>query len=364
MVMRKKHGKYKERDAWRRQRQCQGLPQRQLEQLQQPQELEQLEQLEQQQAQAQVQMQAAEHVPVLAREVDENLQVCPDGIYVDATFGRGGHSKMILQQLNQQGRLLVIDKDPDAIEEAMSWQDERVIARHGSFINMGAWLQEVGWFGKVKGILLDLGVSSPQLDQAARGFSFMHDGPLDMRMNPAGGVMSAADWVNRARVEELAEVFKEYGEERFSKRIARAIVEARMRQPIMTTGALAAIVSAAHPRWEQHKHPATRVFQATRIFINNELNELQEVLLQSLDALCVGGRLLVIAFHSLEDRIVKRFMQQHTKQGTVPIGVPVKHEQLRLRLRRVGSALRANVDEIKKNPRARSATLRVMEKIL
>lgn len=312
------------------------------------------------------QQQQSRHTPVLLEEVLENLQVQPDGIYVDATFGRGGHSRAILQRLSSSGKLLVMDKDPAAIAEAsaLAAQDARVTVRHGSFIKMNGWLQELDWTGKVSGILLDVGVSSPQLDEAARGFSFIKDGALDMRMDPSQQKMTAAKWINTAPVEELAHVFATYGEERFSKRIAQAIVKERAaQQPILTTGALSAIVSRANPRWEKTKHPATRVFQAVRIFINDELNELRQALEQSVHALKANGRLLVITFHSLEDRCVKNFIQEQTR-GTIPNEVPIKHEQLQLRFKRVGRVIRASINEVKLNPRARSAALRVLEKIL
>lgn len=304
-----------------------------------------------------------QHQPVLLQEVIANLAIKPDGIYVDATFGRGGHSLAILEQLGANGRLLVIDKDQEAVAEALSWRDKRVVVRKGSFTKMNEWLQELDWCGRVNGVLLDVGVSSPQLDNAERGFSFRQSGPLDMRMDQSQQT-SAEQWINSAKEEELAQVFKLYGEERFSKRIARAIVEARVREPITTTERLSKIVSEANPRWEKTKHPATRVFQAIRIFINDELNELRQVLEQSLEILEVGGRLLVITFHSLEDRIVKDFMQHYTQRSDIPSGVPLKHEQLQLRLKKVGSALRASLSEMENNPRSRSATLRVMEKMI
>lgn len=307
--------------------------------------------------------QALKHTPVLMQEVLENLLVKPDGIYVDATFGRGGHSSAILKGLDQHGKLLVIDKDPAAIATATAWNDARVTVRHGTFTKMLGWLQTLGWLGKVDGILLDVGVSSPQLDDGERGFSFTKDGPLDMRMDPTTQTLTAAQWINTAQAEELAEIFAKYGEERFSKRIAQAVVKERAIEPITRSGALAAIVSKANPRWEKTKHPATRVFQAIRIFINDELNELRQVLEQSVEALKVHGRLLIITFHSLEDRCVKNFIEKHT-HGTIPDKVPVKHEQLRLRLKRVDKVVRASANEIKDNPRARSASLRVIEKIL
>ena len=298
-----------------------------------------------------------QHQPVLLAEVISNLAIKPDGLYVDATFGRGGHSRAILQQLSDKGRLLVIDKDSEAVAEAKSWDDKRIIVRHGSFSNMREFADELGWIGRVNGILLDVGVSSPQIDNAERGFSFTQNGPLDMRMDTSQK-NTAADWINFATEEELARIFKLYGEERFSKRIANAIVKERQQEPILTTERLSKIVTKANPRWEKTKHPATRVFQAIRIFINDELCELQNVLEQCLDVLDVGGRLLVITFHSLEDRIVKEFLRKHSQRSDIPSKVPLKHEQLQLRVKKIGSALRASINELEINPRSRSANLR------
>jgi len=326
--------------------------------------------MQEQEGRLKAELENNQHIPVLLKETIDNLNIKPSGIYIDATFGRGGHSRAILQQLDENGQLMVIDTDPEAITAARIWQEQeqnprsaRLIVRHGSFTKMREWVEELNWIGKVNGILLDLGVSSPQLEVAARGFSFIKNGHLDMRMNPIQQKTTAAHWINQAELGELEKIFKLYGEERFSKRIAKAIVKERALQPILTTGELATIVSKAHPRWEKTKHPATRVFQAIRIFINNELTELRQVLKQSLDVLQVNGRLLAITFHSLEDRTIKHFMRD-IMGGNIPSGVPLKHEQLRISLRYVASALRANNDEIKRNPRARSATLRVMERIL
>lgn len=302
-----------------------------------------------------------EHKPVLLKEVIAGLIVKKDGIYVDATFGRGGHSQEILRNLDANGILLCIDKDQEAIKKAQQINDKRLIIRQGSFTNIKKWVDELGFSGKISGILFDLGVSSPQLDDPRRGFSFLHDGPLDMRMDQSQS-LDAAKWLNHAQENEIAKVLKEYGEERFSRRIAHAIITERVIAPIVTTLRLAEIVKKANPKWEEHKHPATRTFQAIRIFINNELQELRECLEQCLDLLIVGGRLLVISFHSLEDRIVKQFMQKHIK-GQVPEGLPLRDIQIPRRLKRIGQASYANREEVSNNRRSRSATLRIMEKL-
>jgi len=302
-----------------------------------------------------------EHKPVLLRESIDGLSVKEDGIYVDATFGRGGHSVEILQRLGTKGILLCIDKDQEAIQKALQISDKRLIIRQGSFANIKPWIDELDYSGKINGVLLDLGVSSPQLNSAERGFSFLHDGPLDMRMDQKQ-LLDAASWLSRAKEHEIAWVLKEYGEERFSKRIAHVIVQERAIAPIVTTGRLAEIVKKANPKWEEYKHPATRAFQAIRIFINNELQELRDCLEQCLDVLAIGGRLVVISFHSLEDRIVKQFMQKHIK-GHVPEGVPLRDIQLPRRFERIGRVIHASAEEINNNPRSRSAVLRVVEKL-
>lgn len=305
-----------------------------------------------------------EHRPVLLDEALEALVIRPDGIYLDGTFGRGGHSAAILQQLNENGRLLAVDKDPQAIEVAKKrfGKDSRFSIVRGSFTMLEEEVASRGWQGKVDGILLDLGVSSPQLDDAQRGFSFRHDGPLDMRMDPDSG-LSAAQWLNSAKEAEIAQVLKEYGEERFAKRIARAIVQQRQQQPITTTARLAKIVAEANPKWERDKNPATRSFQAIRIFINSELDELEQVLNQSVEMLVPGGRLAVISFHSLEDRRVKRFMRDEARGGDFPPDLPLTDVQLNRRLRVVGKDIRAGKEELAANPRARSAVLRVAERL-
>jgi len=305
-----------------------------------------------------------EHRPVLIKEVLEALVILPEGCYVDGTFGRGGHSGLILEALGKKGRLLAIDKDPEAIVHGrMRFVDERRLTLiQGSFAMLQEMVQQLGWDGKVNGILLDLGVSSPQLDQAERGFSFIKDGPLDMRMNNVTG-MSAAEWLETAEATEIAGVLKEFGEERFSKRIAAAIVAARADEPIMTTARLAEIISNAIPVREKGKHPATRSFQAIRIYINRELDDLAECLDQSLQMLAPGGRLAVISFHSLEDRIVKRFIRDRVRGDYFPLGVPVTQSQMQPKLRMVGKAIRSSRAEVADNPRARSAILRVAERL-
>lgn len=305
------------------------------------------------------------HRPVLLTEVIDGLAIKPDGIYIDGTFGRGGHSRAILERLGTEGRLLGIDKDPAAIAAAHQQfgNDPRFSIERGSFADMASFVAQRGWEGKVAGILLDLGVSSPQLDDAQRGFSFLRDGPLDMRMDPEQGI-SAAEWINTAREADIARVLFEYGEERFSRRIAKAIVRERTTTPFTTTGRLAAVIAEANPAWEREKHPATRSFQAIRIFINNELTDLQVCLEQTLDMLAVGGRLLVISFHSLEDRIVKRFMRNQAKGEELPKWAAVRPDQLKPpRLRLITKAIKPTEEESLENPRARSAVLRVGEKI-
>lgn len=306
-----------------------------------------------------------QHQPVLLWEVIEQLAIKPEGIYIDATFGRGGHSQEILSKLGKKGRLLVIDKDPEAVNYAKQcWgHDERLQIYEGSFTAMAEITKSNGMYGQVNGILLDLGVSSPQLEQAERGFSFMRDGPLDMRMNPKKGI-SAAQWLACATEKEIAQVLKDYGEERYAKRIANAISLARKQMPISTTVQLATIVKLAHPRWERHKHPATQTFQAIRIWINKELEDLQMGLQQSLKVLTVGGRLLVISFHSLEDRIVKRFIRKHSHEPAELKKLPVVPTKWRPSLKSLGRGIKPDAQAIASNPRSRSAVLRIAEKLL
>jgi 16S rRNA (cytosine1402-N4)-methyltransferase len=305
------------------------------------------------------------HKPVLLEESLEGLAIKPDGIYIDCTFGRGGHSAAILEKLNENGRLLALDKDPEAIKKSKEPPfagDLRFCIEHDSFAGLERAVQSRGWHGKVNGILLDLGVSSPQLDDPERGFSFMKDGPLDMRMNPEEGV-SAATWINEAEQADIARVLKEYGEERFAKRIAGWIVEAREKAPITTTLQLSDIVARANPKWEKKKNPATRSFQGIRIFINRELDDLHQCLDQCLEVLAIGGRLSVISFHSLEDRIVKRFIQKHCKGDELPPGVPIKASDLNQRLKKLGAVISPSEEELEKNYRARSSKLRIAEKL-
>jgi 16S rRNA (cytosine1402-N4)-methyltransferase len=304
------------------------------------------------------------HHPVLLEASVDALAIKPSGVYLDGTFGRGGHSRLILQRLGEKGRLIGIDKDPEAVAFASNILagDTRFRIVQGSFAMLAEVAAHAHVMGQVDGILLDLGVSSPQLDQAARGFSFLLDGPLDMRMDHASG-QSAAAWLAIAGVTEIARVLKEYGEERHATRIARAIVQARLSAPIRTTRALAEIVARANPAWEKGKHPATRSFQAIRIHINRELEDLAQCLEQVLEVLAPGGRLAVISFHSLEDRIVKRFMREQSKGDRFPAGVPVTQAQLQPRRRLVGKPLRADAREVAANPRARSAILRVAERL-
>lgn len=301
---------------------------------------------------------------MLFREALAALAVVPSGRYVDATFGRGGHSSLILELLGDDGRLLAIDKDPDAVAHGRRWfaDDKRLILQQGSFAMLTGSVEQLGWVGRVNGLLMDLGVSSPQLDRAERGFSFLKDGPLDMRMDNTTGP-NAAQWLATAKTCEIVKVLKGFGEERFAKRIAAGVVKAREADPILTTGRLAEIVAAAVPVREKGRHPATRSFQAIRIFINRELEELRACLTQSLEVLAPGGRLVVISFHSLEDRIVKRFMRDNSRGDAFPPGVPVTQDQLRPQLKRVGKAKHPSDEEQRLNPRSRSAVLRVAERL-
>lgn len=293
----------------------------------------------------------AAHIPVLADEVIEWLALKPDGVYVDATYGRGGHSALILEHLSGTGRLLAFDRDPDAARAAGErfGTEGRFEFVRASFSQLADELNERDLSGRIDGLLLDVGVSSPQLDDPSRGFSFKHDGPLDMRMDPDAG-RSAAEWINSASERDIADVIFQYGEERFSRRIARAIVERRRKKKFATTADLADVIAHAVPRRERRIHPATRSFQALRILVNRELEELGDALDTSLDVLAPGGRLLVISFHSLEDRIVKRFMRDAARSDPP-------------RLRIAARLIRARPEEARRNPRARSARLRVAERV-
>ncbi len=300
------------------------------------------------------------HETVLLREGVDALAVRADACYVDATFGRGGHSRLILQRLGAQGRLIALDRDTQAVAAATRISDARFRMVHASFVELADVLARLGLEG-VDGVLLDLGVSSPQLDDAARGFSFRRDGPLDMRMDTSQG-QTAAQWLETAGESEIREVIRDYGEERFAKQIAKTIVAARRGRPILTTGQLADIVGAAVRTREKNKDPATRTFQAVRIHVNQELAQLSLALPQILGLLNPGARLAVISFHSLEDRIVKRFMHD-AAHADLPIRLPLRERELpQPRLRLIGRALRASAAEIAANPRARSATLRVAER--
>ncbi len=294
----------------------------------------------------------------------EALNLRQDGVYLDATFGRGGHSAAILQRLGTGGRLLAMDRDPEAIAAAreMAAGDPRLEVIDRRFGELRSELAERRLEGAVDGILFDLGLSSPQIDDSSRGFSFSGDGPLDMRMDPRTGV-SAAEWLDTASERELADAIFRYGEERHSRRIAARIIKERKSEPIATTGRLATIVTAALPRRERRKHPATRAFQGIRIHINEELDELHKGLAGALEVLRDGGRLAVISFHSLEDRIVKRFILDQSRGDDFPRDLPVTKGQLRERIRPIGKSRRATAIEVARNPRARSAVLRVAEKL-
>ena len=309
-------------------------------------------------------MNKKEHVPVLLGPVLEGLNIQPAGWYVDGTFGRGGHSSALLKLLDNEGRLLAIDRDPQAIaqvDEALQ-QDPRFELVHGEFAELKNYAIERKFLGKVDGLLLDLGVSSPQLDEAARGFSFQSDGPLDMRMDPTRG-SSAAEWLEQVDEKDLKKVLSQLGEERFAGRIARAIVATRVLTPISTTRQLADIVKAVVPSRRQRKNPATKTFQAIRIFVNKELEQLQKALADSLDLLRPGGRLCVISFHSLEDRRVKRFIRDAAQEPAQFRGLPNIPAEYHPRLKSIGKVVSASEQEIAANVRARSARLRVAERL-
>ena len=302
------------------------------------------------------------HTAVLLERAVEELRVRSEGTYVDCTFGRGGHSRMILSRLGARGRLIALDHDPDAVQAGAAIDDARFTMVHGAFGSLGTLLAKRG-IEKVDGILLDLGVSSPQLDNAARGFSFRIDAPLDMRMDTSRGI-TAAQWLASAPENEIREVIRNYGEERFAKQIAAAIVAARTRGPVGTTGQLAALVAEAVPTREPRQDPATRTFQAIRIHVNQELEELSLALPQCVSLLAPGGRLVVISFHSLEDRIVKRILRQHATPDAPPPRVPVRARDIAPpRLKLIGRAQRPASPEVAANPRARSAVMRVAERI-
>jgi 16S rRNA (cytosine1402-N4)-methyltransferase len=304
------------------------------------------------------------HLPVLLNEAVDALNIIEDGIYIDGTFGRGGHSRKILEQLGENGRLIVVDKDPDAIQSAhhLAVEDQRVSVIHDSFANLVPIIERRQLTGKVNGILLDLGVSSPQLDMASRGFSFMNDGPLDMRMDTEHG-QSAREWLAHVKEKTLSAIIKKYGEEKHSKLIARGIKNYQLENEIKTTLQLAKIIEDSAPRREKHKHPATRSFQAIRIFINQELTDLEACLKSIVDLLAKNGRLSVISFHSLEDRIVKRFIRKQSKGDPYPDNFPVRQCDLNPTMKSVGKAIFPSEEEIKQNVRSRSAVLRIAEKL-
>jgi len=309
------------------------------------------------------------HTTVLLQEAVEALAIKSDGIYVDGTFGRGGHSRLILSKLGERGRLIAFDKDPVAVLAGEAIEDQRFCIRHGSFSRMRQMLQEMSVV-RIDGVLLDLGVSSPQLDEISRGFSFRAEGPLDMRMDTSDG-QTAAEWLAAVTEDELCKVIKEYGEERFARQIARAVVVARTRQPIVTTLQFAEIVStvvrACQRQRENMRHPATRTFQAIRIHLNQELEELSLAMPQCVALLNPGGRMVVISFHSLEDRLVKRFMRMAANADELPRGVPLQEKDVRRfsrqTLKLIGRAVRPGEGEVMENPRARSAVMRVAERI-
>ncbi|WJG08736.1 16S rRNA (cytosine(1402)-N(4))-methyltransferase RsmH [Aliiglaciecola sp. LCG003] len=305
------------------------------------------------------------HKSVLLSESIDGLAIRPDGVYIDATFGRGGHSEQILQLLSQQGRLIALDRDPQAIESAKRFaKDPRFCIEHVTFSDIQQVAEKHQVLGKVDGILMDFGVSSPQLDDAQRGFSFMREGPLDMRMDTSKGV-SAAEWLKYADADDITQVIKEFGEEKFGKRIAHAIVTTRDESPITTTLELAKLVDLAVPVKDKYKHPATRTFQAIRIYINSELDEVRSGLKGALACLGSGGRLAVISFHSLEDRLVKRFMREQSRGMQVPARMAITQAEIDATraMKLIGKAIKPSQAEIGRNPRARSSVLRVAEKL-
>ncbi|PIP81056.1 MAG: 16S rRNA (cytosine(1402)-N(4))-methyltransferase [Gammaproteobacteria bacterium CG22_combo_CG10-13_8_21_14_all_40_8] len=302
------------------------------------------------------------HQTVLLETAVKGLDIKADGIYIDATFGRGGHSQLILSKLNEDGRLIAIDRDPEAVAFARQEyaQEKRFEIVHSSFSDIKAIVESKNLLNGIDGILLDLGVSSPQLDDAGRGFSFMKDGELDMRMDTSTG-LSAKEWLASEKEDKIADVLWKYGEERFSRQIAKAIVEQREKKPLETTKELASLIESVLHRREKNKHPATRSFQGIRIYINDELGEVEKVLQSSIACLKSGGRLSVISFHSLEDRIVKRFIRDQSKGKPVPREIPIT-EEFSGALKGIGKAMKPDDNEVKHNVRARSAVLRVAEK--
>lgn len=305
------------------------------------------------------------HISVLLEESIEGLAINPDGCYIDCTFGRGGHSSLILSKLSSQGRLIAIDRDPSAILAAEKFKDDsRFLIEHHGFAELTDIVEKHQLMGKVNGILLDLGVSSPQLDEAERGFSFMKDGPLDMRMDTTRG-QTAAEWLAVADVEDICWVIRTFGEEKHAWRIANAIVDAREETPFTRTSQLAALIKKTAPQREIKKHPATRSFQAIRIYINSELEQIEKVLAASLDVLATEGRLVVISFHSLEDRLVKQFMKKQSQGKQVPRGLPISEAELQKgkKLQLIGRRLKPTQAEVEENVRSRSSVLRIAERL-
>lgn len=305
------------------------------------------------------------HLPVLFNEALHELSIKPDGIYIDCTFGRGGHSRGILQQLGSGGRLLALDRDLDAIQSEYAQElnkDARFQLEHCCFSQLQEVVEKRGWQGKVDGILMDFGVSSPQLDNAQRGFSFMRDGPLDMRMDCSAG-LSAAEWLASVTEEDLVQVLFDYGEERFARRIANAVVTQRVEKPLTTTRQFVDLLVEAIPFKEKHKHPATRSFQAVRIAVNKELEEITTVLDQAVNVLASGGIMAVISFHSLDDRIVKRFIRDESRGKYTSSKLPLQPEELAaIRLKKRGKAIKAGEQELAENPRSRSAVMRIAQR--
>ena len=305
-----------------------------------------------------------EHTTVLLEEAIEALVSDVDGFYVDGTFGRGGHCAELLNKLSPKGSVMAVDKDLQAISAGKDKfsDDARINFVHGSFADLSDFIEKQNRIGKVSGVLLDLGVSSPQLDQAERGFSFMRDGPLDMRMDTTRG-LSAAEWIATAEEQDIAQVIKQYGEEKFARRMASAVVRERAKEPITRTVQLASILAAAHPAWERGRHPATKAFQAIRIFINRELADLEILLKQVIDLLEIGGRLVVISFHSLEDRHVKRFIRDQERGIKLPKNLPIRDVERGVRLKKLSKAIKPSDFEVGQNVRSRSAVMRVAERV-
>ena len=311
-----------------------------------------------------------QHVSVLLHESIDGLAIKPDGIYIDGTFGRGGHSRQILSRLGENGRLYSIDRDPQAIAEAKTITDPRFNIIHGPFSGLKGYVEELGLVGQIDGVLLDLGVSSPQLDDADRGFSFMKDGPLDMRMDPTSG-MPVSQWLQDADVEDITWVIREFGEDKHAWRIAKGIVAYRdneENEPLTRTGQLAKLISDVAPKnFKEKKHPATRTFQAFRIYINSELDEIDTALNGALDVFAEGGRLSVISFHSLEDRMVKHFIRKESRGPQVPHGIPLTENQIKAlgsaKMKPIGKAIKPTVNEVDVNVRSRSSVLRIAERL-